>query len=113
MKIWKKRKKERKKHKDYLKQCTKTHTLERGVCRCPREGYGGNCPTVLKLQSHILSFQEERLPFTRERAGCGETCAMEQSLTRHAVARDPDEKKMKLEVKPSHEEWSLAPGLSG
>ncbi|KAF3826888.1 hypothetical protein GH733_009413 [Mirounga leonina] len=61
-----------------------------------REGCGGNCTAVLNLQSHILSFHKERLPFTCEHAGCGKTRAMGQSLTRHAVVCDSDEKKMKL-----------------
>lgn len=40
-------------------------------------------------------------------------CALGQSLTRHDVICDPDQKEMKLEVRLSPGEWSLAPGLSG
>lgn len=64
------------KRKDYLKQHMKTHTEERSVCRCPREGCGRTYTTVFNLQSHILSFHEERRPFVCEHAGCGKTFAM-------------------------------------
>ncbi|KAF6118913.1 general transcription factor IIIA [Phyllostomus discolor] len=91
----------------------KTHTEERSVCRCPREGCGRTYTTVFNLQSHILSFHEERRPFVCEHAGCGKTFAMKQSLTRHAVVHDPDKRKMKLTVKQTRERRSLASRLSG
>ncbi|XP_053775693.1 transcription factor IIIA [Desmodus rotundus] len=101
------------KRKDYLKQHMKTHSAERNVCRCPREGCGRTYTTVFNLQSHILSFHEERRPFVCEHAGCGKTFAMKQSLTRHAVVHDPDKRKMKLKVKQTREKRSLASRLSG
>ncbi|XP_066872839.1 transcription factor IIIA isoform X2 [Kogia breviceps] len=100
------------KRKDFLKQHMRIHTPERDVCRCPREGCGRTYTTVFNLQSHILSFHEERRPFVCEHASCGKTFAM-KSLSRHAVVHDPDKKKMKLKVRPSREKRSLASRLSG
>uniref|UniRef100_A0A8C0X146 C2H2-type domain-containing protein n=1 Tax=Castor canadensis TaxID=51338 RepID=A0A8C0X146_CASCN len=77
------------------------------------EGCGRTYTTMFNLQSHILSFHEEKRPFVCEHAGCGKTFAMKQSLTRHAIVHDPDKKKMKLKVKRSHEKRSLASRLSG
>uniref|UniRef100_A0A8C0M6V9 C2H2-type domain-containing protein n=1 Tax=Canis lupus familiaris TaxID=9615 RepID=A0A8C0M6V9_CANLF len=73
---------------------------------------GRTSTTVFNLQSHILSFHEERRPFTCEQEGCGKTFAMKQSLTRQAVVHNPDKKKMKLKVKRSREKQSLASRLS-
>ncbi|CAK7310720.1 Transcription factor IIIA [Vulpes lagopus] len=99
---------------DHLKQHMKTHAPERDVSLplCPREGCSRTSTTVFNLQSHILSFHEERCPFTCEQEGCGKTFAMKQSLTRQAVVHDPDKKKMKLKVKRSREKQSLASRLS-
>uniref|UniRef100_A0A4W2CY74 C2H2-type domain-containing protein n=1 Tax=Bos indicus x Bos taurus TaxID=30522 RepID=A0A4W2CY74_BOBOX len=72
---------------------------------------GHTYTTVVTLQSHILSFHEERRPFMCEHTGCGKTFAMKQSLSRHAVVCDPDKKKIK--VRPSSKKGSLASTLSG
>ncbi|XP_030618303.1 transcription factor IIIA [Delphinapterus leucas] len=101
------------KRKDFLKQHMRIHAPERDMCRCPREGCGRTYTTVFNLQSHILSFHEEWRPFVCEHTSCGKTFAMKQSLSRHAVVHDPDKKKMKLKVRPSHEKRSLASRLSG
>lgn len=61
----------------------KMHNPERDVCRCPREGCGRTYTTVFNLQSHILSFHEERRPFVCEHAGCGKTFAMKVSTHPH------------------------------
>uniref|UniRef100_A0A8C6CXJ2 C2H2-type domain-containing protein n=1 Tax=Moschus moschiferus TaxID=68415 RepID=A0A8C6CXJ2_MOSMO len=74
-------------------------------------GCGHTYTTVFNLQSHTLSFHEEQRPFVYEPAGCGKTFAMKQSLSRHAVVRDPDKKKIKVRL--SREKQSLASRLSG
>lgn len=71
------------KRKDYLKQHMKTHAADRTVWRCPREGCDRTYTTVFNLQSHILSFHEERRPFVCEHAGCGKTFAMKVSTAPH------------------------------
>lgn len=96
--------------KDILKQHMRMHASEQNLCRCPREGCGHTYTTVFTLQSHILSFHEERCPFVCEHAGCGKTFAMKQSLSRHAGVCDPDRKETK--VRPSGEKRSLASTLS-
>ncbi|XP_038617524.1 transcription factor IIIA [Tachyglossus aculeatus] len=101
------------KRKDYLKQHEKTHQAEREVCRCPREGCGRTYTTVFNLQSHILSFHEELRPFPCEYPGCGKRFAMKQSLTRHAVAHDPNRRNPKSQVKRPRSKRTLASRLSG
>ena len=73
------------KRKDFLKQHMRIHAPERDVCRCPREGCGRTYTTVFNLQSHILSFHEERRPFVCEHASCGKTFAMKVSAPPGAV----------------------------
>ncbi|XP_028904230.1 transcription factor IIIA [Ornithorhynchus anatinus] len=101
------------KRKDYLKQHEKIHQAEREVCRCPREGCGRTYTTVFNLQSHILSFHEELRPFLCEHPGCGKRFAMKQSLTRHAVAHDPNRTNLKSQVKRPRSKRTLASRLSG
>lgn len=67
---------------------------------------------VLSLQSHILSVHERKHPLICKHAGCSKRFAVKQSLTSHVVMHDPDRKKIKIKVAPSHEKWSLASPLS-
>ncbi|KFQ36450.1 Transcription factor IIIA, partial [Mesitornis unicolor] len=94
------------KRKDYLKEHQKTHVVKREVFRCPREGCGRTYTTVFNLQSHILSFHEEKKPFSCDYPGCG-------SLLRHTVVHDPEKRKLNLKAKRSRPKRSLASRLSG
>nr|XP_025964692.1 transcription factor IIIA isoform X2 [Dromaius novaehollandiae] len=100
------------KRKDYLKQHQKTHAVEREVCRCPREGCGRTYTTLFNLQSHILSFHEEKKPFSCDYPGCGKVFAM-KSLARHTIVHDPKKRKLNLKTKRSRPKRSLASRLSG
>ncbi|XP_043929212.1 transcription factor IIIA isoform X2 [Protopterus annectens] len=97
------------KRKDFLREHQQTHLKDRPVFQCPREGCPRTYTTVFNLQSHILSFHEEKHHFTCEHPGCGKTFAMKQSLERHSVAHDPEKKKQKKK-RPKR---SLASRLSG
>uniref|UniRef100_A0A4X2LQD9 C2H2-type domain-containing protein n=1 Tax=Vombatus ursinus TaxID=29139 RepID=A0A4X2LQD9_VOMUR len=60
-----------------------------------------------------IFYHEELCPFICEHAGCGKSFAMKQSLTRHAVTRDPYKRKLKIKVKQPFGKWSLASCLNG
>ncbi|KAM4701568.1 transcription factor IIIA [Discoglossus pictus] len=99
------------KHKFDLKNHKKTHSKERPVYRCPREGCDRTYTTAFNLQNHILSFHEEQRPFACEHPGCGKNFAMKQSLERHMVAHDPEKRKLKVRI--PRPKKSLASRLSG
>ncbi|KAM9321174.1 transcription factor IIIA [Gastrophryne carolinensis] len=98
------------KKKSFLKEHMKSHSTERTVFCCPREGCARTYTTKFNLQSHLLSFHENSRPHVCEHPGCGKTFAMKQSLDRHANTHNPQKQKMEKKPRPKK---SLASRLSG
>ena len=94
-----------------LKKHMRMHVCEHNMCQCPLEGCSHTYTTVFNLQSHILSFHEERHPLRVRACWLWQNLAMKQSLSRHGVVWEPDKKKIKVSL--SCEKWSLAFQLSG